>query len=431
MNVRIAAPQKPLRARVTVPSDKSISHRRILFSGILPKISTILLDRCGADVFQSLRAIEQFGCTVTRTAMSPSQQLVTIRGLQDWQSPLSDVDCGNSGTTMRLLMGLVAGQGCEATLVGDASLSLRPMDRVAKPLREMGAAIHSTNGCLPINVQPAQLHGILYTPTIASAQVKSAVLAAGLFATGETIVVETTSTRDHTERLLGLQPYKVGEAIEWQIDKNCEFDIPADTIPGDVSSAAYWIAAALLLDNSELFIDAVGVNPTRTGFIEQIQQQSAAIEITKTNNSGNEPMGTLRCKSAGALSFMIDETTVAAVIDEIPLLAVLAAASGGAFSVRGANELRNKESDRIIATVNGLRAMGVDCELFADGFAFASVKRLRGAVIDCQMDHRIALSFAIAGLCASGETTLLGAECAAISYPTFFSELQALTGAVR
>ena len=383
--------------------------------------------RCG--VWSSL------GVSISRKSDDVVVQGVGLRGLSAPKEPL---DCGNSGTTMRLLAGVLAGQDFEATLTGDESLRSRPMQRIIEPLEMMGAEISSNEGRPPLTIRGrSPLQSIDYELPVASAQVKSAILLAGLNAAGRTSVVEQTPTRDHTERMLRW----FGVAVE-QGDAPKEGDTFASVtgpssfaardinVPGDISSAAYFIAAAALLDGSSLEIANVGLNPSRIAFLSVVESLGLAVKFEDQSEQGNEPSGAIRvegsriAKESNDTPLTIDGDRIAGLIDELPLLAVIGSQLDGGVEIRDASELRLKESDRIAATVAGMRAMGADVEEFDDGLRVGGPMRLRGARIDSRGDHRIAMSFAVAGLLAEGETEIKDAECVSVSFPEFFNLLE-------
>ena len=389
------------------------------------------------DCAATLRCLQQLGVSIKRESDDVIVQGVGTRGLRAPKEPL---DCGNSGTTMRLLAGILAGQDFEATLNGDGSLRSRPMQRIIEPLKMMGAEISSNDGLPPLTIRGRYpLQSIDYDLLVASAQVKSAILLAGLNADGQTKVVEQTPTRDHTERMLRW----FGVAVE-QSDAPKEGQTSAAVtgpanlaardvdVPGDISSAAYFIAAAALIEGSSLVIRNVGLNPSRIEFLNVVKSLGLAVNIEARRERSNEPNGALRVEGARAAKqstnapLMIDGDRIAGLIDELPLLAVIGSQLDGGIEIRDAAELRVKESDRIAATVAGLRAMGADVEEFDDGLRVGGRTRLRGARIDSRGDHRIAMSFAIAGLLAEGETEIEGAECVSVSFPEFFGLLSSV-----
>jgi 3-phosphoshikimate 1-carboxyvinyltransferase len=357
--------------------------------------------------------------------------VVQGRGLRGLQPPARLLDAGNSGTTIRLLTGILVGQRFPSKITGDESLRRRPMQRLIHPLRLMGADLESSNrGTAPLRIKPVKtLQPIVYHMPVASAQVKSAILLAGLYAEGKTIVVELTGTRDHTERMLDLHVREQEGTRVVEVEGEMKIEGKEYFVPGDISSAAFLIAAALLVPHSEVVIKNVGLNPTRTAVLDVFRQMGGSIAIENRRDRAGEPIGDLRAiTSELKTGFELNGARVAAVIDEIPILAVTAAFANGVFCVRDAQELRAKESDRIKAIVTNLRALGVEVEEYDDGFAFEGGKALHGANIDSVGDHRIAMAFAVAGLNVKGETTIQNAECTDISFPRFWEILSRLQG---
>jgi 3-phosphoshikimate 1-carboxyvinyltransferase len=352
------------------------------------------------------------------------------------------LDCGNSGTTMRLLAGILAGQNFSSTLTGDASLRSRPMQRIIEPLQMMGAEIDSDDGRAPLTIQGRNpLQPIEYDLLVASAQVKSCILFAGLNATGRTTVIEEVPTRDHTERMLrwfGVtaesgDARRQGEVFA-TVAPPKSFAGRDVEIPGDVSGAAYFLAAAALLEDSELEIANVGLNPTRTQFLSCLKSFGLGVSVEQSKDVSNEPAGTVRAvglpaakRKSAIEARIVDGTLVAGLIDELPLLAVAGSQIEGGIEIRDAAELRVKESDRIAATVAGLQAMGAEVEEFDDGLRVSGPVRLRGAVIDPRGDHRIAMAFTIAALMSGGESEIKDADCVAVSFPEFFELLESVS----
>lgn len=420
-------PASPFRGRPRIGGDKSISHRALLFAGLARGRSEIYGLSDGADVRSTWNCLERLGVRITREA----DRVIVESG--DWHPPALDLDCGNSGTSLRLLLGCLAGRTIRnqnyttldgLRLIGDESLSGRPMGRVAEPLRQMGADITLTNGrTAPVTVRPrAGLHGIDYELPVASAQVKSAILLAGLNAEGTTRLTGQLASRDHTERWLphfGASLRVSEKAIE--IDGGQELHGARVDVPGDPSSAAFWAGAAAL--GGELACENLLLNPTRTGFFRILRRMGAVID-EEIVGKGPEPVGRLRVRGGALRGVEVAEDEVASAIDELPMLAVVAAFAEGRTVVRGASELRVKETDRIAAVAENLRRLGGRIETFEDGFAIEGGHRLHGAELEAFGDHRIAMAFAIAATRAEGSSTLQGAETAAISYPSFFETLQ-------
>ena len=357
-------------------------------------------------------------------------------GESGFSAPNEALYCGNSGSTMRILAGVLAGQDFSSTLTGDDSLSSRPMQRIIEPLQMMGAEVRSENGKPPLTIKGRNpLKPIRYEMPVASAQVKSCVLLAGLNAEGRTEVVEREETRDHTERMLRWFGVPLEKSQEGQISIEGPVRFPARdvSVPGDISSAAFLIAAAAMLPDSELEVEGVGLNPTRTMFVSMLRSLGVEIEVTEDMEVGYEPVGGVRVK--GKLSAeppsqvdttMVRGNLIAQLIDELPLLAVVGTQIAGGIEIRDAAELRRKESDRIAATVKNLRAMGAEVEEFEDGLRVHGRTRLRGTKLDSYGDHRIAMAFAVAALTAAGDSQIEGAETVAVSFPSFFTLLESL-----
>lgn len=368
----------------------------------------------GEDAVCTIRCLEAMGAQFEWHTMDR----VRICPLDPWVSPTENLDCGNSGTTMRLLAGLIASRPMEATLIGDESLSKRPMKRIAEPLQLMGAAVEGETP--PLHIVGGQLKGIAYASPVASAQIKSAILLAGLRAEGETWVREPSPSRDHTERMLTALGVPV---MRSELGVGVRAAVPAPfqfTVPGDISSAAFFMVAAAAIPNSEITLTDVSVNPTRTGILEVLRTCGVTIAIQGGREVLGEPIADVVVSSADVLQpFDIRGELVPRLIDEIPVLAVLATQCDGVSTIRDARELRVKESDRIEAIAKGLRAMGAEVETFEDGLNVAGPCRLRGTTIDADGDHRIAMAFAIAGLMADGETVIEGSEAIPTSYPAF------------
>lgn len=420
---------KRLRGKIRLPGDKSISHRAVLLSALSEGTSRISNFAASADCTSTLNCLSVLGVEFEREI---DQVTITGRGKRGFIMPSAPLDCGNSGTTMRLLSGVLAGQPFESVLIGDESLSKRPMKRIIDPLTEMGAEIDSIDGHAPLTINGhSNLRPIEYRLPVASAQLKSCILLAGLFADGETTVIETVPTRDHTERMLrgfgvNLRSTKLPDGTRISITGESELSECEIEVPSDVSSAAFFLAAAACLDGSYVEISDVGLNPTRAGVIDVLRRFGADIEMRDERESGGEPIGTIIVKGGSYLTSSADNTVkgeiVANLIDEVPILAVFGTQVEGGIEFRDAGELRVKESDRIASVVENLRRMGADVEEFEDGLKVGK-SDLAGATIDSFGDHRIAMAFAIAGLLGSGETVIEGAECAAVSFPDFFGVL--------
>ena len=428
MNSSIAAtvsPARRLRGRLQVPGDKSIAHRYAIFAALADGPSTITNYAPGADCQSTLACLRQLGVDVS----DGGRGTVTLlgRGFGQLCSPHGPLDAGNSGTTMRLLAGVLAGHPFSTTLIGDASLSRRPMGRVIAPLQAMGARVDAHDGRPPLSIHGARLHAIAHRPATPSAQVKSAVLLAGLHADGTTTVQEPAATRDHTERALGAFGGHIhvdhdGIAVEGGQHLHGQ----QLTVPGDFSSAAFWMVAAAALPGSRVEIENVGLNPTRSALVGVLNRFGADVRVEVTATLAGEPRGTVVVESNTQGSLEITPADVPGLIDELPAIAALAA-HGGDVTVHGASELRVKESDRIAALVAGLRALGIDADERADGFTVrGGARRPRGGVADARGDHRLAMAFAIAALAGEGASTIDGADAVVISYPGFFETLQQL-----
>jgi 3-phosphoshikimate 1-carboxyvinyltransferase len=415
--------------RVQVPGDKSISHRYALLAALADGPSTIAGYSPGADCASTLRCLRALGVRV-RLAGEATVAIdgAGVRGLARPPAPL---DAGNSGTTLRLLAGILAAHPFSSTLTGDESLRRRPMRRVIDPLTRMGARVESRDGRPPLVVEGADLHGIDFAPDVPSAQVKSAVLLAGLQAAGRTTVVEPAPTRDHTERALpafGCDISRAGHTMS--IEGGQRLAARRVRVPGDLSSAAFWAALAAGRPGSAIEIEGVGLNPSRTGLLDVLRRAGADVHATIDEERAGEPVGRLHVRHADARSFSIAPADVPGVIDEIPALAALAALmpEGTTLEVRGAAELRVKESDRIAALANGFRALGARVEEYDDGFTLEA-RPLSGGAVDSAGDHRLAMAFAIAAIGGAGPTTIAGASAVDVSYPGFFDELARLTRA--
>jgi 3-phosphoshikimate 1-carboxyvinyltransferase len=408
-------PPAHLRGSVSVPGDKSISHRALILNAVAAGSARIENLATGADVASTASCLRALGVQVS----SEGVEGVGLHGLKQTHGPL---DCGNSGTTMRLLAGLLAGQPFETTLVGDESLGRRPMDRVAVPLAAMGA--HAALEPLRVG-GGGKLHGAVHEMATPSAQVKSALLLAGIQAEGVTRVVEPVRTRDHTERMLAAMaaPIRVeGNTVE--VRRTDRLDPLSLRVPGDLSSAAFWIVAAAFHPRAQVALPDVGINPTRAGILRLFP-----VARIKDGKQGGEPTATLRAVTLrGMKAWAWSDRLSAELIDELPILAVAATQLTGQTVISGARELRVKESDRIATMAAGLKAMGAAIEEREDGWAIDGPVRLQGAAVESQGDHRVAMALAVAGLLAEGETQVAGAECVAVSYPGFWDDLAGLCG---
>lgn len=415
------SPARTIEGIVTLPGDKSISHRYGMIAAIAEGTSTVANYATGADCQSTLACMQALGAKVERKADGTT----VIEG-GALKQPSGDLDAGNSGTITRMLTGILAGQSFTSRIIGDESVSGRPVDRVTKPLIQMGAKIETRDGRYPpIVIHGTSLHGIEYTPPVASAQVKSCVLLAGLFASGETIVNEPLRTRDHTEialREFGADLEVIGKSI--RLKGGAKLTGRELVVPGDLSSACFFLVAALLLKGSDLVIHGVGLNPTRSSLLDFLVGMGAQIRIVNMQQIGGELIGDLRVKNAPVQGGVIEGALTASLIDELPALAVLGASSEGGLTVRDAAELRVKETDRIETVAAGLRAMGVKIETVPDGFTIPGKQKFHAAEIDSKGDHRIAMAFSIAALAADGPCTIQDAGAASVSYPAFFDTLQ-------
>lgn len=415
-----------LHGEVTIPGDKSISHRSVMFGSIAKGETEITNFLQGADCLSTISCFRAMGIEIENDG---NRVLVHGKGLHGLTKPNHVLDCGNSGTTTRLISGILSAQNFDVTLTGDASIQKRPMKRIMDPLSLMGADIRSINenGCAPLAISGRPLHGIHYQSPVASAQVKSAILLAGLYADGETRVTEPYVSRNHSELMLShfgadvhtedttavIRPVKelYGQKIE---------------VPGDISSAAFFLAAGLLIPDSEILIRNVGINPTRDGILRICKDMGADITLLNEKTSG-EPTADLLVRSSRLHGTVIGGSVIPTLIDELPMIAAMACFADGETIIKDASELKVKESNRIAVMVENLSAMGADVEETENGMIIRGGKPLHGAVIDSHLDHRIAMTFAITGCMAEGETEILGAECVNISYPGFYDDLKRLS----
>lgn len=413
---------------ITLPGDKSISHRAVMFAAIAQGESCILNCSGGGDNRSTIGAFRSLGVDI---AQSSTEVRVKGRGWNGLHTPTDTIDCGNSGTTMRLLSGLLVGRPFVSRLDGDSSLRSRPMGRVITPLREMGAEIFSEGGDYqaPLLINGKSLHSITYRSPVASAQVKSAILLAGLQAHGTTRVWEPLRSRDHTERLLPAFGARVQtNGTEVTIEGGQELWACDVEVPGDLSSAAFFIAAALIVSGSELHVRGVGLNPTRTGALEVLQAMGGAITVHNTREICGEPVGDLLVRTSSLHGIEIDEELVVRAIDEIPAIAVVAAFAQGTTVIRGAQELRVKESDRLHALATTLSALGGRVTELPDGLVIEGNRDFHGGHVHSFGDHRIAMALTIAGLAGAGEIVLEGGTSVAISFPGFYGLARELTG---
>ena len=427
----IVHPASRMRGTIRVPGDKSISHRYALLAALATGRSTIRNFAPGGDGTSTLGCLARLGVAIARApALAPDEvPLVVVegRGLRGLCAPAGMLDCGNSGSTMRMLAGVVAAHPFVSILDGDRSLARRPMRRVIVPLTQMGARVEAAAGDRPpLTIHGTELSGIAFEPEVPSAQVKSAVLLAGLQARGHCRVTERTSTRDHTERALAAFGAHV-EIRETTVSLRGGQRLQGleTRVPGDISSAAFPAVAAAALPGSDVTVEDVGLNPTRTALVDVLRRFGARVETEVTGNWQGEPVGRIRVRAGDLAALELDERSVPAVIDELPVLAALATA-GGELRVTGASELRVKESDRISSLVEGLRALGADADELPDGFHIRGGRQLTGGHVQAHDDHRLAMAFAVAGLAAAGPVTIDGADAAAVSYPGFFADLDRL-----
>ncbi len=465
MSDKVIHPAHNLKGEVRIPGDKSISHRAVMFGSLAKGTTRITGFLDSADCRSTIHCFRKLGVEIETTAApdgtlaDPSAGtlagsaegalLVHGRGLhglspqaasmaENNRFPAGDavrLDTGNSGTTTRLISGILAGQSFPSILSGDESLNTRPMKRITEPLTQMGADITSINGndCAPLRIRPVKsLHGISYQSPVASAQVKSAILLAGLYADGETSVTEPALSRNHTELMLRSFGADIDSEVHADgtatasVRPGRELYAQEIEVPGDISSAAYFLAAGLLVADSELLVKNVGINPTRAGFLKVCENMGADLTLENERTQGGEPQADIRVKTSTLKGTVIEGSLIPTLIDELPVIAVMAACAEGTTVIRDAAELKVKESDRITTTCAGLAAMGARVTPTDDGMIIEGGRPLHGADIRTEKDHRIAMSFAIAGLTADGETRIRDSECVDISYPTFFETLAQL-----
>lgn len=417
---------KGLHGTISIPGDKSISHRSIMFGSIAEGTTTIRNFLMGADCLATIDCFRSMGI-----AIDVSDEVVTVhgKGLHGLTKPDKTLDVGNSGTTTRLISGILSGQDFDVTLSGDESLNSRPMKRIMTPLNAMGANITSVhnNGCAPLSIKGSKIKAFHYDSPVASAQVKSAVLLAGLYGDGPTSVTEPAVSRNHTELMLQ----------SFGVDVRCEGKTatvyPPETmtgqdivVPGDISSAAYFIVAGLITPDSQITMKHVGINPTRDGIIKVCQAMGADITLSNVQDNNGEPTADITVKSSKLHGTVIGGDLIPTLIDELPIIAVLACFAEGETVIKNAEELKVKESNRIDLMVNNLVRMGADAIATEDGMIIHGGKPLHGISINCKYDHRIAMTFSIAGINADGETVIEDAQCVDVSYPTFYDTLKQL-----
>lgn len=427
-DVLVVGGPRPLRGRVRVPGDKGMSHRALLFAAMADGRSRVSGLATGEDVGRTRVALEQLG--VTLTDHDDDAVAVTGSGIESFTEPGGVIECGNSGTAMRLLAGLLAGRPFLSVLTGDESLVERPMSRVVEPLQAMGAQLDGRAGGTlpPLVVRGGDLSGCTHHLTVASAQVKTAIVLAGLQATGTTEVVEPVPSRDHTERMLGALGAPVARADERAVRVTAGAPSPFEfDVPGDPSSAAFWVVAATITPGSELVVEGVALNPTRIGFVDVLARMGASIELVATGEQLGEPVGELRVTSAPLRATTVEGAEIPWVIDEIPVLAVAAACAEGVTEFRDAGELRVKESDRIATVAELLTRLGAGVEQGDDRLTVRG-GGLHAGEIDSHGDHRVAMAGAVAATAVDGETRVRGWRSVATSYPEFTADLAALTG---
>ncbi|RKD29428.1 3-phosphoshikimate 1-carboxyvinyltransferase [Lacrimispora algidixylanolytica] len=416
----------PLKGEITIPGDKSISHRSVMFGSIAKGTTEISHFLSGADCLSTISCFQSMGVSID---IKGDSVIVEGKGLRGLKKPVDTLDCGNSGTTTRLISGILAAQNFDVTLTGDDSIQKRPMKRIMEPLSLMGAQITSIkdNGCAPLSISGKKLHGIHYTSQVASAQIKSSILLAGLYAEGETTVTEPYISRNHSEIMLKY----FGADVKTEGTTACiappkELYGNKIKVPGDISSAAFFIAAGLMIPGSEILIRNTGINPTRDGILSVCRDMGANITLLNENTDSGEPTADILVKYSSLHGTTIEGSIIPRLIDELPMIAAMACFAEGETVIKDAAELKVKESNRIEVMVQNLTAMGADVTETEDGMIIRGGRPLHGVVIDSKLDHRIAMTFAVTGLCAEGETEILGADCVNISYPGFYKDLEKL-----
>lgn len=420
-----------LKGEITIPGDKSISHRSVMFGAIANGTTEVTGFLKGADCLSTIGCFRSLGIDIREES---DKILIYGKGLHGLSAPSGTLDTGNSGTTTRLISGILAGQPFTSVLSGDASLNTRPMGRIMEPLSSMGAHITSVGGnnCAPLKIEPGTLHGIHYHSKVASAQVKSAILLAGLYADGETSVTEPVLSRNHTELMLNGFGATVNARTEADGRATASITPCEDlygqkiTVPGDISSAAYFIAAGLLVPGSEILIRNVGINPTRAGILKVCEDMGADITYLNRKSAGGEPTADLLVRYSPLKGTKVSGSVIPTLIDEIPMIAVMAAFAEGTTVIKDAAELKVKETNRIDTVTENLKAMGAMITPTDDGMIIEGTGSLKGAGINSYLDHRIAMAFSIAGLAAEGETVIGNSQCVDVSYPTFFETIHSL-----
>ena len=418
----------PLKGEITIPGDKSISHRAVMLGSLAKGTTEITHFLQGEDCLSTISCFRKLGISIENTN---ERILIHGKGLHGLSAPSEILDCGNSGTTTRLLSGILCGQPFSSTLTGDDSIQRRPMKRIIDPLSQMGADIRSLkqNFCAPLSIEGKKLTGILYNSPIASAQVKSAILLAGLYADGGTSVTEPYVSRNHSEIMLAhFGAHVTCTEHTAAVSPEPLLEGRSIKVPGDISSAAYFIAAGLLVPGSELLLKHVGINPTRDGILKVARAMGGDIQLINENAENGEPTADLLIRSASLKGTTIGGELIPTLIDEIPIIAVMAAFAEGTTIIKDAAELKVKESDRIQVMTDNLRLLGCEIEPTEDGMIIHGGKPLHGGTVDSHKDHRIAMSFAIASLLTEGPVTIRDKECVQISFPEFYEVLEKISG---
>lgn len=422
---KVISSRTGLNGKIKIPGDKSISHRAVMFGSLAKGDTKITGFLKGDDCMSTISCFKKLGIDIE---VNDDNVIVHGKGLNGLNAPKETLDVGNSGTTIRLISGILAAQGFDSTLNGDASIQKRPMNRVIKPLSQMGADIESTNdGYAPLTIHGKKLKSMEYTMPVASAQVKSSILLASLFAEGTTTIIEPVASRDHTEIMLNYFGANIknengvitSTPVKELYGKNLE-------VPGDISSAAFFMVAGLVVPNSHIIIENVGINPTRTGIIDALKAMGGYVEIINERNSGGELVGDIEVKTSSLNATTLEGSIIPRMIDEIPVFTVAALCAEGTTVVKDATELKVKESNRIATMSQELGKMGVVIEETDDGMIIKGNQKLKGAEVYSHLDHRVAMSCAIAGLIAEGETTIIDADCVGISFPNFYNLLNNL-----
>ena len=422
---KVISSRTGLNGKIKIPGDKSISHRAVMFGSLAKGDTKITGFLKGDDCMSTISCFKKLGIDIE---VNDDNVIVHGKGLNGLNAPKETLDVGNSGTTIRLISGILAAQGFDSTLNGDASIQKRPMNRIIKPLSQMGADIESTNdGYAPLTIHGKKLKSMEYTMPVASAQVKSSILLASLFAEGTTTIIEPVASRDHTEIMLNYFGANIknengvitSTPVKELYGKNLE-------VPGDISSAAFFMVAGLVVPNSHIIIENVGINPTRTGIIDALKAMGGYVEIINERKSGGELVGDIEVKTSSLNATTLEGSIIPRMIDEIPVFTVAALCAEGTTVVKDATELKVKESNRIATMSQELGKMGVVIEETDDGMIIKGNQKLKGADVYSHLDHRVAMSCAIAGLIAEGETTIIDADCVGISFPNFYNLLNNL-----